>query len=487
MPSPHPVRDLSPFTHTMGELVKGPVRTIAAEASVGEAARLMTVLGVGSLVVMGKGGPEGILTKTDLVSRVLAPERASTMRVSEVITPNPISIDRERPIFDGLLLMIRHDISHLLVTEQGRATGMASERDWLLLQKRHPAALVRELDQAPSVRDLAALREQILRRVRGMFAEEGTASALTEMMTEINDRVGRRVIALALAEMEGADGPPPAPFAWIAMGSEGRCEQTLSTDQDNALIFGDVPAGEEPAVQGWFLRLASRVVDGLEVCGFPRCKGNVMASNPGLCLPLAAWRDKFSGYLRVADEEAVLRAAIYFDFRRLYGEESLVSALWEHLLDHIDHSRGFLRHLAGQAMESRSPVDSLPWRLRAAFRLPQPPLDLKKQALAPLVASARVLALAAGSRRTHTLERVREALAAGLVPEPLAHSVINAYDFLMLLRLRRNFMDAGQGREPSNLVPVAELNPLQRQFLADSLREVMEFQHHVFYQYGGIS
>ncbi len=212
-----------------------------------------------------------------------------------------------------------------------------------------------------------------------------------------------------------------------------------------------------------------------------------MASNPDLCQPLGAWRDKFSGYLSTADEEALLRASIYFDFRCIHGDASMVNALWDMLKEDIRSRRGFLRHLAGIVMTGRPPVDTLGWKLRRLFGLPQPPLDLKKQALAPLVAAARVMALAAGSTRTNTLERLEAARDAGRFPTPLAQSAANAYDFLMLQRLRQNLRGMARGRPPSNTLHTASLNPLQRRFLLDALRVVMEVQDHVMVEFGGIT
>jgi CBS domain-containing protein len=294
------------------------------------------------------------------------------------------------------------------------------------------------------------------------------------------------VIALCQRALEAETGTAPAPFAWIALGSEGRAEQTLSTDQDNALVFADVPPGEVAAVQAWFLRMAARAVEGLEACGFPRCKGNVMASNPELCLPLGAWQRKFAGYLDAADPEALLRASIYFDFRCLYGEAALVEALWGDLLARMRTQRGFLRHLAAHGLEGRPPIGTLGWRLRSLLHLRHPPLDVKTQALAPLVAAVRVLALAAGSAETNTLARLYAARTAEVLPPELARAAHRAYDFLMLLRIRQHFAQETRGEPPTNALRLERLDPLQRRFLIEALRTVLELQDHVVDQYGGI-
>jgi len=481
-----PQESLSPFSHTMGELVKGEVRTIAADSPAQDAARIMNENGIGSLVVLDGSEPVGIITKTDLVNRVLLPALECTLPVREILTPSPVAIDRDRSIFDGLLLMIRHGIGHLLVTEEGRLMGVVSERDWLTFQERHPAAMLRLLDSAGTFEDLAALRKKMNRQVSELFRDEGTASALTRFVTEINDRVSRRVIELSLESLSPEAGAPPVPFAWISMGSEGRAEQTLATDQDNGLVFKDVPGEDLERVRAWFLQLAARVVDGLEICGFPRCKGNIMASNPELCLPLRDWRRKFAGFIAATDEHALISASILFDFRCLYGEPSLVDALWSGLLRDMRNNKGFLRHLALQALEGTPPVNTLHWRLSRLFGLSPPRLDLKKQALAPLVGSVRVLALAAGVSHTNTLERLEEAGAAGVLPDGLARAAVAAYEFLMLLRIRQHFQQQQNREAASNMLETRTLNPLHRAFLNDALVTVIELQNHVYQQYGGV-
>lgn len=485
MSSTLPPASLSPFSHSVGELVKGEARTIETTQSVRNAARQMMEEAIGSLLVVKDGIPAGILTKSDLVGRVLVPELPPQTPVGDILTQSVVTIERDRPIFDGLLLMIQHNIGHLAVTEQGRLVGVVSEHDWLTFQERHPAALFRLFDKAASVEELAALRSKANRQVRYLFGAEGTADALTRFVTQINDRTGKRVIQLALESFSREAGAPPVRFAWIAMGSEGRSEQTLSTDQDNGIVFENVPEKDVDKTRKWFLEFAARVVDGLEVCGFPRCKGNVMASTPELCLPLEGWQRKFAGYLAVADEEALLRASIYFDFRCLWGESSLVSELWADLLANMENNKGFLRFLCGSMLEGRPPVNTLGWRVRNLFGLPKPPLDLKKQALAPLVAAARVMALAAGSSRTHTLERLEDAARAELLPNDLARAAREAYEFLMLQRIRQHFRQQDVMEPPSNTLEVKSLNPLQQAFLADSLQTVIDLQDHVAYRFGG--
>ncbi|MCZ6533809.1 MAG: DUF294 nucleotidyltransferase-like domain-containing protein [SAR324 cluster bacterium] len=477
-------KGLSPFTRQVAELVGGPGITITRGSSIAEAAKLMAEQGVGSLVVLEGSEPVGMITKTDMVRRVLAANMDTGRKVDEVMTREIISIDGEKPLFDGLMLMIHNKISHLVVKDGEGMIGVVSERDWLTFQRNHPAALFQQMAQGATVAELAELRQKANDLVRALFAEEGTAAALTELVTEINDRVAIRVLELTLAEMAG---PPPAPFAWIAMGSEGRSEQTLSTDQDNGLVFSDLPdAAREPA-RHWFLEFAGRVVEGLQVCGFPRCKGNIMASNPELCLSLSEWREMFARLIVTSDPEALLKASIYFDFRCLFGEPTLVDDLWRDLLQHVASSRGFLRYMTGEGeVFGGLPVNSLGWKLRRLVGMSPPPIDIKRQALSPMVRSLRAVALDCGVSQSNTLKRLELARERGVIPGDLADAARAAYDFVMVLRIRQHFRQQAQGESPSNLIDFKNLNRLQGHFLINALQTIADFEGFIQDKYGGL-
>ncbi|NQU64209.1 MAG: CBS domain-containing protein, partial [SAR324 cluster bacterium] len=264
-------KGISHFNNFMSELIKGPVRSIQQEASIRDAAKKMTMLDIDSLVIIEDKKPIGIVTQTDLVKRVLALGKDTTLPVGKVMTSQLISIEYNRPVFEGLMLMLSHKISHLLVMEGEQMVGMVSDHDWLSSQERHPIVLFRAMAEAKTVEAVAALRKEAFGLVKKIFEEEGNAESLTRLVTEINDRVTETLIINALQEMlnEGL-GNPPATFAWIAMGSEGRRAQTSSTDQDNALVFENVPKDRHSEVQSWFLNFAEKVVSGLEQCGLPR-------------------------------------------------------------------------------------------------------------------------------------------------------------------------------------------------------------------------
>ena len=474
-------RTYSPFDTRVGELVVrsgigiGPARTIR------EAAARMAEESVGSLVVVEAGTPVGIVTKTDVVRRVVAAGVGPGEPVQRVMSGDLITIGADAYLFDALMTMIRNGIGHLVVTDAGRFAGVVSAGDWLAFQRNQPLALLQRIDGAPTVASLADYRSEALDFLEELFNDAGTARSLTELVTEINDRVTRRVIDISLAELTE---PPPASFAWLAMGSEGRREQTLSTDQDNGLVFAHAAdAGPEP-VREWFLTLARRVNGHLATCGFPLCKGNTMASNPELCRSLSEWHELFRELVRRADPRDLIRASIYFDFRCLYGDRSLVERMWRDLLEHIARNRSFLRFMAGEgAVYGGSPVNSLSWRLRSLVGLAPPPVDVKRQGLNPLVRMLRVIALDLGSSETNTLDRLQLAREHGRLPVDVAESAADAYEFVMLKRLRWQ-SHRKDSAEPNRIDP-REMNRLERTFLVEALKTIDRVEQQVRGDYGG--
>lgn len=480
------LQGISPFSNKMADIISRQTISVPHHLTVSEAARRMTDSGINSLVVEQNGALAGIVTSTDLVRHILAENLPGSTPISSVMSSPLISIDQQCPVFDGLMLMVQKKIKHLAVTSHGHISGIVSDWDWLTLQKRHPAALFNEIEEAKTFESVAFLRKEALDLVELFFEEEGNARSLTQLITEINDHVTESVIQISLAQMyEKGHGNPPVKFSWIAMGSEGRGEQTLSTDQDNGLVFQDTPQNEIESVRSWFLKFAEIVIDGLVQCGFPRCKGNIMATNPELCLSFSEWDHLFVQIISNPDPFALLKASIYFDFRSIYGDEPLVESLWQDLIKKIQHSRGFLRHLAESNIEAgRPPIYTVEWKFRSLLSLSLPPVNLKRQALTPLVMSIRTLALSEGITETHTLSRIDSIVERKGMPANMAEAVANAYDFIMLLKIRQNFEHQTRSNSIVNELQTKLLNPLQRNFLYETLKTICELQDYVYGKFG---
>jgi len=274
------------------------------------------------------------------------------------------------------------------------------------------------------------------------------------------------------------------------MGSEGRAAQTITTDQDNGLLYEDVAEDEQARTRDWFAELAEKVVAALERCGFALCNGNAMATNPDLCGSLGDWRALFERIVSTSDDKDLFEASIYFDFRCLFGKTALVEELKSFLTATITTHGGFLRNLVETAVQgTRPPIRTFRWRLYTATGIAPPPIDLKKNGLLPLDAAVRVLALLDGIQETQTVERLQKCLEKGRISKRLASQVRKAFDFLLRLRFKIDFSTQveNQPSEDKHLVDIRNLPPAQARYLEDALEAVSRLQEFTYEQVTGRS
>jgi CBS domain-containing protein len=287
----------APLSAALGEMLKQRISSIVAVAA--------------------EGTPEGIFTERDLVRHAADGTLDVTRPLREFMTPHPLHLPPTATLYDAARLMAQHGIRHVLVCEAGRLVGVISERSLFALQRMSMREVATAIHLAD---DLAALRraaEEIRGLAKTLLAQGVSAEALTGLVATLNDRLTERILALEAARHDVAG----IRFCWLALGSEGRHEQTLSTDQDNAIVFESEEEAE--AVRARLLPFAKAVNVALDACGFPLCKGEIMASNPKWCLAAAEWRVRFGDWIRNPDPDALLNANIFFDFRPLWGEAKL--------------------------------------------------------------------------------------------------------------------------------------------------------------------
>lgn len=293
------------------------------------------------------------------------------------------------------------------------------------------------------------------------------------MITQLNDHTTVRVIELMLAE----HGEPGIPFTWIAFGSEGREEQTLLTDQDNGIFFeADTPEQAEVARQK-LLPLALAINHALDRCGLTLCKGNIMASNPKLCLSAKEWHAFYTGLMLDANPQNLLNATIFFDIRVLWGPDATLKAMQQDVWSRIAQDDAFQRMMAHAAQAHTPPADGLRSRLGQALGWKsKEQIDLKTQALTPFVDCARILSLAHGITVASTRERFAQLAAKEALPPKRVQDWLNAYHYLQLLRLQYHRRQSVAGEPVSNVLELASLNTLDQRILRESLREARAVQ-----------
>ncbi len=451
--------------------------TLPETASVRQVLELMKSRRIGSIVLMaGAGAPSGIFTQTDVLNRVALAGQPLDRPVSEVMTRDPATLSAGSALSEAAQLMARRGFRHVLVVEGERLLGVISERDLFGLQRLSMQGLRKDIGRAESVDALAFAAREVRELGTAMLAQGVAAEQLTQFVSALNDAVTERAIELAMREHDVAG----TGFCWMGLGSEGRNEQTLATDQDNAIIFPDTGGGDREATRSRLLAFADQVNRTLDACGFPLCKGDIMARNPDWCLSLAEWFHRFDDWIRNSDPEALLNASIFFDFRALHGDGSLVDRLREFLLENVKDRPVFLRQMAANALQTRPPLGLFGDIVGGEGGT----IDLKRQASRVFVDCARILALAAGVGAVSTSERLRATGPRIRVSEDEIATAVDAFQFIQMLRLRaQDSLERGSGAAEPNRIDPDSLNSLDRRILRESLRQARKLQNRVALDY----
>jgi CBS domain-containing protein len=465
------------------ELMTSPVVSCTRSATVPEVAGLMAERGISSVAVLEADGTvAGLVTERDLVSKVLAMglagQSAGQLRAEAVMEPEPARVAPGDFFYQVLLTMVRRRVKHALVIEGGRAVGIVTMRDLVRSRNLGVLSVVADIEHQESVTGLGRAVAEVDQVLKATVAEEAPVPEIFSLMTEFYDRLTRKVLQLCEHELaaEGL-GPPPSPYCWIVMGSGGRKEQILRTDQDSAVIYQEAPPGRAEEAGRYFRRLAEKAVEGLATCGFRRCKGNVMASNPAWCRPLPEWQALLAEWTRHPEPEHVRLLSIFLDFRPVYGEEELAQALRTFVLDLFASFPVILRLLAVD--DAASPVPLGPWGLIMGSRRGphRGRINLKTAVCVHLVDCLRLLALKHRIAETSTLGRLRNLTDLGLFGAEESAGLSTAYQDLVFFRLRQNLHLALAGEEPDDWLNPKTLTRRERGRLVSALKAAARLQN----------
>jgi CBS domain-containing protein len=461
------------FSTRVGDVIRRPPLLIAPGSSLREAAGIMVAQGVGSLLVTDPHGEAvGIVTDKDL-RRAVAEGEPHDAPVEFIMSSPLATIGHREPCFDALLRMMSAQIHHLAVLREGRVAGMVTAHDIMLLQGRSPTSLFREIAGARTMAALYPLAAKVPTTVGSLVEEGAKARNITRMVTIMNDLILEKLLGFVQEEL----GPAPVPFCWLLMGSEGRKEQTFQTDQDNALVYADCPdPAEAVRCEDYFRRFAEAAIDHLVRCGYPPCPGGMMASNPRWRMPMSRMRDFFETMVLLPEPEEVLRATIFFDFRPGWGQAALGETLRDHVVVHAARQDVFLRHLARHCLSTRPPLSFFRNIVVDKDGAHKDTLDLKTRALTPFVDFARLFALRHGLRETNTFDRLEALKDQGHIPPDLGVEALEAYEFLMQLRLVHQMARIDAGGAPDNHLNPATLSDLEKQTLKETFGVVRSLQ-----------
>ncbi len=461
------------FTTPVEEVATKKVIYVQDKTSIKDAARVMCENSISSLIILDEREiPVGIITDKDLRKKVVASARNVDEPVRNIMSYPIITIDAKDFCFEAIIRMLKYNIHHLLVIKNGKIDGIITNHDIMMLQGFSPITIVRDLEIQQTVEGLMHTSKQINSIVGNLISQGAKASNITRIITEINDRIVRKIIQFAEREL----GQPPVPYCWLALGSEGRKEQTFKTDQDNALIYADPPPPEQEAVHRYFIEFTKFITDNLLKCGFPPCPGEIMASNPKWCQPLKVWKKYFSQWIYTPKGENINLSNIFFDFRGIYGDLSLEENLRDYLLGIVKDQKVFLGYLANLAVRNKPPLGFFKTFVVEKSGEHKDKLNLKIKGIAPIVDIIRLFSLEKGIRETSTLERIESLKNKHSVVKDHAEEIIYAFEFLTLLRIRHQYEQVLQGNMPDNFIDPESLSNLEKKLLKDTFQLISKLQ-----------
>jgi CBS domain-containing protein len=427
---------------------------------------------ISSVVVCNGTAPLGIVTDRDLRNKVVArgsdPNR---LTVREIMSAPLITIGTGEFLFEALYKMSKHGIHRVgVIDDRGQLAGVITDSDILRLQTRSPQQLVREIEEAGTIDELQALHGRVQGLVVHLVGTGVSPRDLSRLIAHLNDRILLRLILL-LRTGRFAELPPG--FAFVVLGSEGRREQTLTTDQDNAIIHADDLTADELEVIAAFSR---ELIDGLIAIGVPPCPGGIMAKNAEWRRSLGGWTDALNHWLATPSPENIMTGSMFFDLRTLYGEPSFEQALKSHIARALHLDPMFLRYAAANVLRFHTPLS---WFGR--FRVEREgerrgQLDVKKAGIFAITEGVKVLALEAGIMDGGTSERLTGLVAAGVLDQKFADDLETTFNTLVYFRLRGQVNAIRGGATPTNFIDLQQFSRTEKGRLKLALEGVDSFQ-----------
>ncbi len=456
----------------LGELIATAPITCAPETPLREALERMHKKRIGSMLVTDPAGvPVGILTRYDILGRITLAQVPLAAPISQVMVHPVLTLTTQNTAQDAALLMSRHGMRHVPVTRDGVAVGMVSERDLFAMQRQSLKNVSSAIRAAPDVAALKSIALDIRRLARSLLGQGVQARQLTALISHLNDVLTGQLLKLK-ADEHGIDLNR---LCWLCLGSEGRDEQTIATDQDNALILASDTSDESREAIRAFAREVNLALDS---CGYPLCHGGIMAGESACCLTLDEWRERFRLWIEQGSPQDLLNASIYFDFRALAGDRQLAATLRQEVIQAARITPRFHKQMALNALTRTAPLN---WR-GAVDTDDQGTVDLKLQGTAIFADAARLYSLAHGIDETNTRKRLE---AVGPLMNLAATEYgawVGGFEFLQILRLRLQLESQVLPDGPNRIV-VAGLNDIDRRILRESFRVARQLQQRLQLDY----
>lgn len=460
----------------LSDLMNNELLSVNPETSIQETAKIMSEHRFSSILIMSDQHLQGIVTDRDIRSRAVAKGIDLHQPIYSIMTTEPLTLPPDCSIFDATLFMTQRSIHHIPITSENKQViGIITSSDLMLARKDDPVFLVQHIGRQSSTLEL----KNIVSTMPDLLVQWVNAGIrshqLSHVLTALSDAITVRLIELAIEKL----GPAPVPFCWLGFGSQGRREQLLGADQDNALLISD---DIQPEHQNWFSQLAHYVCDGLNECGYVYCPGNIMATNDQLRLPLKKWKENVDRWMKTPTDRAVMEVSIFFDLRTIYASETtqskqqLTKQLQTHMLQHTQSNSIFLAALAQNVLSIHPPIGIFRRFVVEHNGEHAHQLNLKKRGVIPIIDIIRIHALANGLFEVNTHERLKALVNCKAMAISDSRNLQDALNILMQLRLSHQAQEIVNGTDPDNYINPSSLSKIAAKQLKDTFGIVKDAQ-----------
>ncbi len=468
------------FRKRVSEIMSFPVVSCDLNDAVTHAAQIMAEKDISALVVLDRTRQtRGILTEKILVQYIIADQRfdISTCRVEQIVNSKVIAIDSDAYIGQALVSMIRNKTKHLVVLERGDLVGIVTMVDLIKSRSTGQLLLTHNIENQQTIQGLSMIGREVDNILNTLAAERASVTEILDVMSELHERMTQRIMELSEEHMRRDGwGGPPVDYCWINMGSAARYEQTLRTDQDNAIIYADPPADQETHVAAYFSALAGRIVESLSECGFSKCPGGVMASNPDWRKPLNTWLKIVDEWAHSMNAEDTRRLTILLDYRPVWGNFSLATQLWNQIFQSVQQSLSASHRLARDDKTFKIPVSFLGTFITEKSGPHKDEMNLKTAGIVHIVNGIRILALNQSISEPSTFGRLEKLEKEGVLTRDDAELFRTSFEALMMMKIQENMKKVGQGKAPDNYIDPYSLRKRERMMLKDALSGVSQLQ-----------
>lgn len=446
------------------------VVSITPKSSVQEAAKTMAEERTSSVLVIENEKLCGIITEKDMVGRVVAKGLPHHLPAKEIMTKNPIVISPSAYYYDAISLIFSEEIKHLPVVEDGKVMGMVTLSDLLRKKNESVMTTIKKIQHADES-ELSEVKEAVYSLIDLFLREKIPIFKTLEMTTKLLDRLVIRAVELAVRELKEEGYAERGPFSFYVMGSSGRGEQFMLTDQDHFLVY-------DSNDHDYFRLLGGKITNYLEKAGYERCKGLMMCSEANWRGNLIEWQNRLRTWMLHSTNTNLLLAQNFFSYRFLFGSEDL-HMRFEKMVEELLHgSKIFLYRLA--QLEREHPIPDLDQPIRSLFKLERKSMDLKKEALFPYHHSLQILALLHGIPTGTPLEKIDALLDKGVVSPSFVQDVKDAVEQLLSLYIKQRRKQARRGEELTANIPFFQLSTKEKEALIWSLKVLRELQNNTW-------